>query len=980
MNDRLHALLASIRVAALFHDLGKATRVFQEKLRLAIAGGRAAPDPVRHELLSALIWDQLCERRSEAEILVMLRRIKPADIDRAYGKAVRSAIEIQMKARKLRMTNVSIDFKFNANGGLSQAVGLLILNHHHLPGLSETGLRFTAENHIALQDVFRSGDLDHHNAPRCWHEDRWISGLRKQASILEVNSVDPLMVDLFGRTVLMMADHLASARKVPSDGHGLLANTFITDDGDCLPADSLITHTMKVTNHVTGAFSALMGSRNCYPSILQEDLPSSVMPEADETAGRFRWQGRAAEAARRIASEGGGFFACVMAGTGAGKTRAAPSILAAAAAGEPDRNRRHLRFTLALGLRTLATQSGKEYLRDLGFMNHDVAIMVGQPPIEFRSPAQEGMKDLDGIELLDAYGNHLVDDPSRIVPGFIRSMARSGGLSRGRKLMSLAAAPVICATIDHLIAAASPLGSNHLAASLRVMTSDLIIDEVDQFGSEDFSVVARLVNLAGHSGRKVMVMSATITRQMACVLAESYSRGWAEHARLFNAQRHVNYLCTSDADQVEACLTTRVDGGFRSIFETVSSATIEALSKAPACRSAEILPLESHVDVPAVVGDCISRMHDRHASDIEGYRVSFGFVRLTRVSHTAELARVLPMDVEGRLRLVLCLHSRFPRLHRSWIEDQLRGSLTRKGADPHAGLAAFCRDHEVFDRADARSTREIELVLICSPVIETGNDLDFDYAILDPSSTRSIIQSSGRVVRHRMISVHEPNIAILGRPLVSFDKGRVEMPGVETDNPEATRVSRLDLAEFGIAKPLSRELFDGPDLSKIDASWILDRMVTCPLLAAEMDHVGRFLCGDEAGLDNWMVDILRRNSSRQAMMRRFRRSISENVTVLIADDEAGRPTWMVDRNPLSVEKLLEPATLEVEEEPRHLIVPDIAGRAWTDRHGKDAEVTPERLREASEIGWPIYFGSETGKMIYSEALGLRRENSRGIFS
>jgi len=40
--------LAAVRVAALFHDLGKATILFQGKLRRALAGGKPEADAIRH--------------------------------------------------------------------------------------------------------------------------------------------------------------------------------------------------------------------------------------------------------------------------------------------------------------------------------------------------------------------------------------------------------------------------------------------------------------------------------------------------------------------------------------------------------------------------------------------------------------------------------------------------------------------------------------------------------------------------------------------------------------------------------------------------------------------------------------------------------------------------------------------------------------------------------------------------------------------
>ena len=50
---------------------------------------------------------------------------------------------------------------------------------------------------------------------------------------------------------------------------------------------------------------------------------------------------------------------------------------------------------------------------------------------------------------------------------------------------------------------------------------------------------------------------------------------------------------------------------------------------------------------------------------------------------------------------------------------------------------------------------------MATPVEEVGRDHDFDWAVIEPSSYRSIIQLAGRVKRHRNQEVTQPNIAIM---------------------------------------------------------------------------------------------------------------------------------------------------------------------------------------------------------------------------
>ena len=72
-------------------------------------------------------------------------------------------------------------------------------------------------------------------------------------------------------------------------------------------------------------------------------------------------------------------------------------------------------------------------------------------------------------------------------------------------------APVLTCTIDHMMAATeTKRGGRYILPSLRLMSSDLVIDEVDDFTGSDLIAIGRLIQLVGMLGRKVMISSATI--------------------------------------------------------------------------------------------------------------------------------------------------------------------------------------------------------------------------------------------------------------------------------------------------------------------------------------------------------------------------------------------------------------------------------------------------------------------------------------
>ncbi len=88
--------------------------------------------------------------------------------------------------------------------------------------------------------------------------------------------------------------------------------------------------------------------------------------------------------------------------------------------------------------------------------------------------------------------------------------------------------PVLTCTIDHLMAATeTKRGGKYILPSLRLSSSDLVIDEVDDFNGQDLIAIARLIHLAGMLGRKVMISSATIPPALAEGFFNAYQQGWS---------------------------------------------------------------------------------------------------------------------------------------------------------------------------------------------------------------------------------------------------------------------------------------------------------------------------------------------------------------------------------------------------------------------------------------------------------------------
>ena len=989
--------LAIVQIAALFHDLGKATVLFQSKLRRSLKkNAKPEADAVRHELVSAVVWDILVGSLDDATVIKSLRALTVADIDKAFSAAVDRVRALHCDPDKpMLLAFAERDGSpVGREGTITHAVGMLILTHHRLPE-SRTHLRLLAKAHVMAVAALPAEALKIAEGTPFWHDPRWLTRLHRATNNLQPGLGAPGL-DIALRASLMFADHLGSALSEPRDKvKGHLGNTR-----DGKPADPLDVHVFKVWERVLGCFNMVHRHRERYPALGEDKVPIDLVHPEPSTAA-FAWQARAAQAARDLcASREGGFFACLMAGTGTGKTRGAPSVLAGAAFGDARPERRYFRMTLALGLRSLASQSAQDYVRSLNFDSDDVSVLIGQPPVMFKDEEQVEAR-IDGSESLIALPDwlrveratggvpregsdreadwlrRLSHDSDRGLPdAFDRILEKAGHRSGQARL--LASAPILVGTIDHLMGVASPTNSHFLFQSLRVLTADLILDEIDQYDPEDIAAIGRLVYQAAAGGRRVVIMSATLTLTVAGALHQAYREGWRVHATASGMADHINLLCTGDV--AASCVTSADGADFTQIYETTRCATLDAIQNRAAQRLGRILrPCTAWPDLVSQIDTQCSELHTATAAQVDGVTVSIGFVRMTRIAHTAALAVQLPAGPRGRtLRLKLCLHSQFPRLHREWIEHELKRSLTRHGPDPNAGLKRLCADHGLLERVRENGCDQLEIVVVTSPVIETGNDLDFDWAIIDPSSMRTVIQAAGRVWRHRRYSGESPNVAILGRCAIVMATSKLARPGVESASHSDTLVSRISLDAYG--QRLVSELCGRDVFNRIDATAVLGD-ADIPLLAREQELLGRMLAtsGDNQPLGSYIKHATVRLNRHMTRSRMFRRSDTRYIVYF----QNSRGQWFVDLAPGTRDSKESPAeqrglTVLGQDAP-YLVFPVLDERAWAARPGADETQTAHERCRLMRVQVPDYGAELEPAMTYGQWTGFTRGRPEDLF-
>ncbi|MGL5408592.1 MAG: DEAD/DEAH box helicase family protein, partial [Shewanella sp.] len=293
----------------------------------------------------------------------------------------------------------------------------------------------------------------------------------------------------------------------------------------------------KLDEHLVNVAKVAVNTVKLLPFFESEPLKatelSELAPKAN-TPKAFRWQDKAVrkinEWREHTEDKSQGYFVVNMASTGCGKTIANAKIMQALSDdGES------LRFILALGLRTLTLQTGDEYKERLKLQESDLAVLIGSKAIsELHKSGKTVEKDDIEPAQADAGSESLecLQDENDVLDwqGVLPEEELTTVLTK-EKDRKLLYAPVLVCTIDHIMAATeTKRGGRYILPCLRLMSSDLVIDEIDDFTGDDLIAIGRLVHLAGMLGRKVMISSATIPPDLALGLYNAYRQGWAVFA------------------------------------------------------------------------------------------------------------------------------------------------------------------------------------------------------------------------------------------------------------------------------------------------------------------------------------------------------------------------------------------------------------------------------------------------------------------
>ncbi|MDR2031142.1 MAG: type I-F CRISPR-associated helicase Cas3f, partial [Azoarcus sp.] len=700
------------QMAALLHDLGKAGAEFQERLRRP----PRETSLYRHEWVSLRLFLAFVGEDDDADWLRRLTTLTEDDrIWRQPGRFLRDGLDNDAPP------------PFQKLPPLAAAIGWLIVSHHRLPTLPVRegerqqwlGKRSPTFNHPELlQNLLAAVEHDWnecrreagaeetaaywsfaHPLPVCLP--RWRAQAAKLAQrLLALNEKpgkgdwlqNPYIMHL-ARLALMLADHHYSAldkdapQRVKGDADGpLFANTGKDKNSNKntlkQPLDE---HLLGVARDVAAIVHGLPDFVRRLPHLARHRGLKQRSREA-----RFRWQDKAADTAESLRAEAAehGAFIINMASTGCGKTLANARVMNALA--DPQQG---LRCTFALGLRTLTLQTGNAYQRDLHLRDDELAIRVGGSASRALFDYYQQQAEASG----SASSQALIEEDGHVF--YEGQVADHGLLDKAMHdpaCRSLLSAPLLVCTIDHLMPATeSQRGGRQIAPMLRLMSGDLVLDELDDFGLDDLPALTRLVHWAGLLGARILVSSATLPPALVEGLYLAYRAG----RRHYRKNRGVGD--GQDAPEVSVpCLWVDEFNARRLIcadakaFGEAHAAFVEkrvqALEKVEPRRCGELLPLkiacqQIHEIRREFADKVLEAMLRAHASHHEicpqsGKQISFGLVRMANIEPLFDVAlELFRLGAPEDYRIHLCVyHARFPLLLRSAIEARLDAALNRR--------------------------------------------------------------------------------------------------------------------------------------------------------------------------------------------------------------------------------------------------------------------------------------------------------------
>ena len=788
----LSLIKAITALASLLHDWGKASDLFQHKLKTA-GNGKVEADPFRHEWISCKLLEAL------------VRYTEAYDDDKKWLSALAEETIDTNALAELAGENMGT---LGVMPPIASMLVWIILSHHRLPyienmndrqGYKELGVfsfqqlmeRIQASWGYSKRDMdetglkkqklcfsFRKGLL--WDDGRIWQKylKKWAAKLlqeeRRLSALIRNGDLSFRSIITYARLCLMLSDHYISS--LPrEDTENMTRKKKHSWSSIDLWANTERSKALKqyLEEHLVSVMEQALHIAHQLPRFAsQMEKAEDIAFLKKQSPRSFRWQDKAVEKIKQFRKREQGkmaYFVVNMASTGCGKTIANAKLMNAIS-----EDGKSLRYILALGLRTLTLQTGDEYRNRIGLDKSELAVMIGSSVVqslhEKDRAAEADMSSAGEAEDLMQEELAYEDTCSAEQAAFLDIFF----CHNPQKYKAFLYKPVLATTIDYMMTATETVrGGKYMLSLLRLMSSDLVIDEIDDFDKRDLIAVSRLVHLAGMLGRSVAISSATIPPDLAQGLFKAYMRGLACCNQFFAESKQCGVvLCDEFKTDVKRISIGDVQA-YKAMHTAFVDKRVQHLKKQIIKRKGVIVDLpeapkgEKRITqfFEAVKSAALALHDDHHIIDkLTKKRVSFGLIRLANISPCVAcslylLSRecVLPKGYAVR---IMTYHSRQLLILRHEQEKYLDAVLKR---NYDSSVPIDIQDPVARRHLNAINEENVLFIVVATPVEEIGRDHDFDWAVVEPSSYRSFIQLAGRVLRHRRVyaDITKPNIAVM---------------------------------------------------------------------------------------------------------------------------------------------------------------------------------------------------------------------------
>lgn len=665
------------------HDLGKATKWFQQKLK----SPKRVADPIRHEWISKNILQGLRQHNYD------------------WTKACKNITNTEMD-----------DFITDGLTNIPNMIDYVVSTHH---GLFDYDLNTNAPlltKHIRDYIPLKPADFK----PAGKIKDPLLHKLQQTENRLAKHKTPSIAMKLSAtvvRSMMVMADHSVSTKQQFHKNTSLYANTA----NDSLNQD-LSWHLTHVGRTAARNTINIFNSKQQLPTLSAQSISNILQPSPT----KYNWQ-------NNISFDlANNHLVFNIANTGEGKTIGNLKIITSL------NKFKNNRVTIALNLKTLTLQTGAEYSSYVKPQHGEICTMIGDNITkQLFDDINKSTEDGDGNALNLSDDITVMDINHNIIPTWITEFT-----DIHKHKQSYLSAPITISTIDYIINAGDNNKQGHQSlAMLRLASSDLILDEIEEYQANALIAICRIVELTAFFGNNVLCSSATLSPPTHNAIVTAFACGTAARNEMLDisAQTTTSYIHNT-IPQSSVPTDSAISHFGTQVVEQLANITY------PIRKLANLI---DQISTTSIIN-----LHHRHKWRQDDFVLSLGMIRLSFINNVIPLVDELH-TISNEYNVIFCTyHSNDTTIQRFFKEYNMDILLSRKDNTNIKHIK-----HKLI------TNKENILVFVCSPAEEIGRDHDYDWGIVEPASISSIIQTCGRINRHRQTTISHPNISILNNPL-----------------------------------------------------------------------------------------------------------------------------------------------------------------------------------------------------------------------